>query len=95
MSIFGKFSAYELRDIFRKPTQSWDEDFCSLVNEALANDLLDAWLENADDKEYRERIREVVENITYGYEDKNGKEMLDFDDTIDDNGNYLLRFNKE
>jgi hypothetical protein len=95
MNIFDKYSAYELRDIFRMPTESWDEDFCNLVNQELANDLLDAWLENADDKEYRERIREVVENITYGYEDKNGKEMLDFDDTIDDNGNYLLRFNKE
>ena len=77
-NIFNKYSAYELRDIFRLPTEQWPEDFCSCFNDMFASQLLDMWLENHNDNEYREEIRQYVEDMTYGYESENGEEMLDF-----------------
>ena len=76
--IFDNYSAYELREIFRLPTNEWPEDFCSYYNDILASQLLDMWLENHSDDEYREEIRQMVEDTTYGYKSKNGEEMLDF-----------------
>jgi hypothetical protein len=77
MNIFDIYSASELRDIFRDPTDSWPESFCSYVNRELADSLLDGWLDNHSDKEYREEAREIIENLTYGYEDEDGNEMLE------------------
>lgn len=76
--IFDNYSAYELRDIFKLPTEQWPEDFCSCFNDMFAGNLLDMWLENHSDAEYREEIRQYVEDTTYGYEDKDGNEMLEF-----------------
>jgi predicted deacylase len=77
MNIFDIYSASELRDIFRDSTDSWPESFCSYVNRELAESLLDIWLDNHSDKEYREEVREIIENLTYGYEDENGNEMFE------------------
>lgn len=77
-NIFDNYSAYELREIFRLPTDQWPEDFCSCFNDIFASQLLDMWLENHSDTEYREEIRQLVEDMTYGYESENGEEMLDF-----------------
>lgn len=72
------FSAGQMREMFKKPTNSWSDEFLKVVHQWLADELLDSWLESHDDDQYRERIKDIVEEITYGYEDDNGKEMLEF-----------------
>ena len=79
MNIFDDYTAAQLRQIFRDPTEQWPEDFCRFINNELAGDLLDSWLEQSTDNEYRSRAKDIVENWTYGYEDEDGNEMLDFD----------------
>jgi len=77
-NIFDEYTAVELRKIFNEPTDNWPESFCSYVNRELADSLLDIWLENHDDNDYRDEVRDIVENLTYGYKDDDGNEMLDF-----------------
>lgn len=78
MSIFDSYSAAELRDIFCEPTNSWPEDFLCFVNDELSDDLLDQWLESHSDEEYRDKIKDIIEDITYGQEDDDGEEILAF-----------------
>ena len=85
MSIFDSYSAGELREIFNEPTNSWPEDFICFVNDELSDDLLDQWLDSHSDEEYRDMVKDIIENTTYGYEDENGEEMLEFD-TSEENG---------
>lgn len=75
-NIFDIYSPYQLRQIFAET--EWPEDFKKWVHEEIAYELLDSWLSDIDDEIYRDRVRNIVENMTYGYEDENGKEMLDF-----------------
>ena len=90
MDIFDSYSAAELREIFRDPTESWPENFCNFVNRQLADDLLDQWLEQSSDNEYRDRVKDIVEDLTYGYEDKDGNEMLEFDPLKENDGQMRL-----
>lgn len=90
MGIFDIFTASEMRAIWRDETNAWPENFILCVNDLLANDLLDSWLENHSDEEYRERIREIVEAETYGYEDDDGNELLDFNPIIENDGQMRL-----
>ena len=76
MNIFDIYSPYQLRQIFLE--KHWPEDFRHWIHEEIAGELLNSWLESVDDASYNERVRGIVENLTYGYEDENGKEMLDF-----------------
>jgi hypothetical protein len=75
-NIFDKFSAYELRNIFQQ--KNWPLEFKSAIHQEIAYDLLDSWLESVDEETYNDKVRSIVENITYGYEDENGEEMLEF-----------------
>jgi len=75
-SIFDFYSAYQLRQIFTE--NEWPEDFKKWVHEELAYELLDSWLLDVPEDIYRNRVRDIVENMTYGYEDENGNEMLEF-----------------
>ena len=90
MSIFDDYTAEEIRDIWREPTNSWPESFCNHINRELANDLLDRWLENHSDEEYREETRDIIENMTYGYYDDNGNELLEFDELKENDGQMRL-----
>jgi hypothetical protein len=90
MGILDTYSAYKVRDIWRDDTNSWPEDFILSVNDVLASDLLDQWLESHSDAEYRERVREIVEDETYGYEDEDGNEMLDFNPHKENSGQMRL-----
>jgi hypothetical protein len=90
MNIFDSYSAAELREIFREATESWPENFCNFVNRQLADDLLDSWIEQATTEEYRDRVKDIVEDFTYGYEDENGNEMLEFDELTENNGQKRL-----
>jgi len=78
-NIFDTYNPWEMREIFRKPTEQWPEEFCKYVNRGLADKLLDEWLYSHEDSEYREEVRQIVEDTTYGYESDDGQEMLDFD----------------
>ena len=90
MSIFDEFNPAEMREIFREPTENWPEDFCVFVNDLLADELLDDWLDNHNDEQYRERIRDVVETFTYGYTDEDGNELLEFDEDVENDGQMRL-----
>jgi hypothetical protein len=54
--------------------------------------LLDQWLESHSDEEYRDKVKNIIEDTTYGYEDEDGNEMLEFDN-LDENGGQLRLFN--
>lgn len=79
-NIFDIYSPYQLRQIFLE--KNWPEDFRKFVNEEIASDLLNNWLESVDDDSYDERVRGIIETLTYGYEDEDGNEMLDFNPEI-------------
>jgi hypothetical protein len=90
MSIFDDYTPAQMREIFREPTNSWPEDFLCFVNDELSDDLLDQWLENNSDESYRSRVKDIIESVTYGYEDDDGNEMLDFDENIENDGQMKL-----
>lgn len=78
-SIFDSYEPYELRDMYNDGMESWPDDFRHWIHDQMANDLLDQWLETVTDEEYMERAKDIIESETYGYEDENGDEMLDFE----------------
>lgn len=90
MDILNDFTPNELREIFRQPTEQWPEDFCNHVHRFLADNLLDMWLGDHDDNEYREEIRSIIEEITYGYTDEHGNELLEFDENTENDGQMRL-----
>ena len=90
INIFDDFNPDEMREIWREPTESWPDDFCEYVNNILAAQLLDSWLENHSDKDYREEVRQIVEDITYGYTDEDGNEMLEFKEEVENDGQLRL-----
>lgn len=75
-NIFDHFTAYQLRQIFQQ--KHWPEEFKDAMHQEIAYELLDSWLESVDEETYNERVRGIIENMTYGYEDDNGNEMTDF-----------------
>jgi hypothetical protein len=78
MSIFDIYSAAELRDMYNDGMESWPDDFRHWLHDQMASDLLDQWLETVSDEEYLERAKDIIECETYGYEDEDGNEMLEF-----------------
>lgn len=77
-NIFDKYTATQLREIYNTPQEKWPEDFLHFIHDEIADKLLDNWLEQSDMDEYMEKAREIVEDNTYGYQDENGNELLDF-----------------
>lgn len=90
MDILDDFTPQELREIFLEPTNSWPEDFCNHVHRWFADNLLDMWLGDHTDEEYREEIRSIIEEITYGYTDEHGNTLLEFDEKIENDGQMRL-----
>jgi hypothetical protein len=80
MSIFDDYTPAQMREIISEPTNSWPEDFLCSVNNELSGDLLDQWLESHSDDEYRAKIKDIIEDLTYGQEDDDGEELLEIDD---------------
>lgn len=89
-NIFDEFTAAELREIFRKPTEHWPEDFCNYVHGIMANNLLDMWLGDHSDSEYREEVRQIVEDFTYGYTDGHGNVFYELDENVEEDGQMRL-----
>lgn len=90
MDIFDEFTAAELRETWREPTESWPDDFCEYVNNLFASSLLDRWLENHTDDEYREEIRQYVEDLTYGYTDDDGNVFYELKEDVEEDGQMRL-----
>lgn len=90
MDILNDFNPHELREIFRQPTEQWPEDFCNHVHRFFADNLLDMWLGDHDDNEYRDEIRSIIEEITYGYTDEHGNELLEFNENVENDGQMRL-----
>lgn len=78
-NIFDYYTAKEIRDMYRDGMDSWPDNFRHWMHDQMASDLLDQWLETVEDEEYMERARDIIESFTYGYEDDDGKEMLELE----------------
>jgi hypothetical protein len=82
MNIYDFYTPEQLRQEFLEGKDNggngWAEDFQHWVNMEIADELLNNYLSNISEREYIERVREIVEDYTYGYEDEDGKEMLEF-----------------
>lgn len=76
-NIFDTYEPYQLREIFRG--KYWPEEFKRWIHQEIAYELLDSYLESVDDVAYKEKVRQIIETTTYGYESESGEEMLDFD----------------
>lgn len=77
-NIFDEYSPYQLRQIFIDKDNDWPEGFKRFVHDEIAYELLESWLESVDPDVYNERVRDIIEQMTYGYKDENGNEMLEF-----------------
>jgi hypothetical protein len=77
--IFDIYDPHELRDMYNEGIESWPDNFRHWLHDQMANDLLDQWLETVSDEEYLEKAKDIIECETYGYEDEDGNEMLEFD----------------
>lgn len=75
-NIFDEYTAYGLRQTFQE--KEWPQSYKDWIHDQIAYELLDSWLGSCDHEEYMERARNIVEDMTYGYEDDDGNEMLDF-----------------
>ena len=78
MDIFDNYAAYQLRKMYNNGIDAWPDDFRHWLHDVMAHDMLDQWLETVSDEEYLERAKDIIECETYGYEDEDGNEMLDF-----------------
>ena len=90
MSIFDDYTPQQLREVFNEPTNSWPEDFICFVNDELSDDLLDQWLYSHSDDEYRAKIKDIIEDLTYGQEDDDGNTMLEFEEDVDNDTQMRL-----
>ncbi len=66
-------SPHEMRSEWRKPIDRWSKKFLVVVGRLLAQELLDAFLEQHDDEQVRERFRQVIESATEGQLDGAGR----------------------
>jgi hypothetical protein len=78
-NIFDEYTPAQIRDIYQEPFEDWPDDFRHHIHDEIAADLLDSWMEQCEEDEYMERVRQVIEDLTYGYEDEHGNIMEDFD----------------
>lgn len=89
-NLFDEFTAAELRNTFREPTENWPEDFCVYVNNILATQLLDQWIVAHSDEDYREEVRQIVEDFTYGYTDEHGNVFYELNENVEEDGQMRL-----
>lgn len=78
-NIFDYYTPQEIRGMYRDGMDSWPDNFRHWIHDQMASDLLDQWLETVSDEEYLEKAKDIIECETYGYEDEDGNEMLEFD----------------
>jgi hypothetical protein len=78
-NIFDEYTAAQLREIYQEPFEDWPDDFRHFLHDEIAADFLEAWMEQCEEDEYMERVRQVIEDLTYGQEDDDGNIMKEFD----------------
>jgi hypothetical protein len=90
MGIFDDYTPAQLREMYNDGIDTWPDDFRHWLHDQMASDLLDQWLETVTDEEYLERARDIIESETYGYEDDDGNELLDFNPIVENDGQMRL-----
>ena len=66
------YTAGEMRQIVQQDSNYWPANFLGLVHKWFADELLDDWLNNHSEDQYRDEIVRIVDEMTSGYEDNNG-----------------------
>ena len=69
------YTAGEMRQIVQQDSNYWPANFLGLVHKWFADELLDDWLENHSEDQYRDEIVRIVDEMTSGYEDNNGEQL--------------------
>ena len=69
------YTAGEMRQIVQQDSNYWPANFLGLVHRWFADELLDDWLNNHDEDQYRDEIVRIVDEMTGGYEDNNGEQL--------------------
>lgn len=69
MNIFGIYTSKEIKAAIKKPFHEWPEDITLYLQDIMAGELMDQWLESHSDEEYVEYISNIVEDITDDIED--------------------------
>ena len=60
-NILEKYSRQQLVDMLSEPMESWPDDVVHWINNKIAMDLLDAWLDQSSEQEYLLRAIMVVD----------------------------------
>ena len=69
------YTAGEMRQIVQGDSNYWPANFLGLVHKWFADELLDDWLNNHSEDQYRDEIVRIVHEMTGGYEDNNGEQL--------------------
>lgn len=69
MNIFGIYTSKEIKDAIKKPFHEWPEDITLYLQDIMAGEIMDQWLESHSDEEYVAYINNIVEDITDDIED--------------------------
>jgi len=69
------YTAGEMRQIVQGDSNYWPANFLGLVHKWFADELLDDWLNNHSEDQYRDEIVRIVDEMTGGYEDNNGEQL--------------------
>lgn len=69
------YTAGEMRQIVQQDSNYWPANFLGLVHKWFADELLDDWLNNHSEDQYRDEIVRIVDEMTGGYEDNNGEQL--------------------
>jgi len=69
------YTAGEMRQIVQQDSNYWPANFLGIVHKWFADELLDDWLNNHSEDQYRDEIVRIVDEMTSGYEDNNGEQL--------------------
>jgi hypothetical protein len=64
MNIFETYTIKEMKDYLKQPFQDWPEEFALYVQDIMAGELLDEWLESHSDEEYVEWATDIVNIVS-------------------------------
>lgn len=92
MHIFDEYTPAQLREIYLEPRCDWPEDFDAWIQDEIAARLLHKYMKTVKYDEFMEEARDIIEEWTYGYEDADGEEMLDFIPENQDNSQTEFDF---
>ena len=69
------YTAGEMRQIVQQDSNRWPANFLGLVHSWFADELLDDWLNNHDEDQYRDEIARIVDEMTMGYNNDDGTQL--------------------